>query len=107
MITDDVMESLKKKSYPYKKRVAITRPLALFMSKSQHTIGVSLTLMEEAACSYHEVELVLLPIIFNSHFHVVTLNKEIKVYFHYSSFDNCMYNADAKDMVRINYISRI
>ena len=32
-----VMESLKKKPYPYKRCAAVTRPLALFMSKQEHT----------------------------------------------------------------------
>lgn len=40
--------------------------IGLVMSKLQLSVGHSLTLMEEAGRSYYEVELVLIPIIFNA-----------------------------------------
>lgn len=55
------------------------------MLKMEHNIEVSLMMMEDAACSYREVEILLLPIIFNGHFHLFVFNKEKKEFQHYSS----------------------
>lgn len=101
------MESLKKKLYPYKKHVAVTCRLVVLMSKSEHIAEVFLTFMEEATLNNHEMELLLLPIIFNTHFHLVVLDKEKKEYIYYSFTENRIYEADTKNMVRITYISWI
>ena len=54
-----VIESLKRKPHPYKKRAKC--PLALLMSKTEHLAEVSQTMMEDDVFSYHVVELLLCP----------------------------------------------
>uniref|UniRef100_UPI0035D125DC hypothetical protein n=1 Tax=Bartonella sp. CL9QHWL TaxID=3243542 RepID=UPI0035D125DC len=85
--------------YPFKVRASITRPLALCMSKSNDTSEKALGMVEDAARSIHEVEIVLMPIILNGHFHLLVLDNRKHEYTHYSSLQSEEYDKDARDMV--------
>lgn len=83
IVLDDVMDvfvliiidSFKKEPHPYKRRAAISCPLALLMSKAEHTAEDALTLVQHVVRNFAGAELILLPIILNGHFHPVMLDK--------------------------------
>ena len=97
-----IMEYLKKEHYPYKRRATITQPLALLIPKQEHTSECALTMTEQAACHLHDVDVVLLPIILNGHFHLLVLDNQKNEYQHYSSAESLTYDTDALVMVIIS-----
>lgn len=106
MVLDDVMDvfvliiidSFKKDPYLYKRRAAISLPLALLMSQAEQIAKDALTLAQHVVCNFIEAELILLPIILNGHFHLIVLDKR-KEYIHYSSSVSLTYDKDAVGMV--------
>lgn len=86
MAPDDVMDifvlvirdTLKKGPYLYKRRAKIIGPLALLMLKVEHTAKISLTMIADVVWEFVELDLILLPIILNGHFHLLVLDKRKK-----------------------------
>ncbi|WP_375645357.1 hypothetical protein, partial [Bartonella sp. CL5QHWL] len=117
MVTDDVVDvfvaiiqkMLKLVPYPFKMRASITRPLALCLSKQNETAEDVLRMVGDAARNIHEVDIVIMPIILNGHFHVVVLDNIKQEYKHYSYCQSDEYDKDALDMVsfRVNYRGNI
>ncbi|XP_039135799.1 uncharacterized protein LOC120273234 [Dioscorea cayenensis subsp. rotundata] len=96
MVKDDVMDtficiiqkSLTRVPYLYMKCTFITRPLALFMSKQEDASETALTMMGDAARNLYDVDIVILPIIINAHFHLVVLNNNKQEYMYYTSAES-------------------
>ncbi|WP_375669393.1 hypothetical protein, partial [Bartonella sp. MR168JLCBS] len=107
MVTYDVVDvfvsiiqkMLKLVPYPFKMRASITRPLALCLSKSDDTAEEALGMVGVAAQTVHDVEIVLMPIILNGHFHLLVLDNRKHEYTHYSSLQSEEYDKDAHDIV--------
>lgn len=78
-----IIDSLKKQPYPYRKHVTITLLLALFMSKVDHIAEDALILVQDIVHLFNDVELILLLIILNEHFHLIMLDKGKTEYIHY------------------------
>lgn len=86
MAPDDVMDifvlvirdTLKKGPYLYKRRAKIIGPLALLMLNVEHTAKISLTMIADIVWEFVELDLILLPIILNGHFHLLVLDKRKK-----------------------------
>lgn len=111
MVPDDVIDlfvliiidSFKKVSNPYKRRATITHPLALLMSKVEHTAEGDLSLITNVIHHFVDVELILMTIILNGHFHLLMLDKG-KKYINYSSTLSLTYNIDTVDMVSSSFL---
>ncbi|XP_039118906.1 SH3 domain-containing protein C23A1.17-like [Dioscorea cayenensis subsp. rotundata] len=84
--------------YPYNVRVAITQPLALLMSSSEHTGEESLLMMADVIRQFANVDVILMPIILHGQFHLLVLDKVKKEYIHYSSSVSLKYDQDAIHM---------
>ena len=76
------------------------------MSKQEDTSESALIMIGNAAQSLHDVDIVILPIIMNGHFHLVVLDNNKQEYRHYTSADSEEYDRDAADMVSA-LISRV
>lgn len=66
------------------KRAAITCPLVLIISKQEHTAEKALAMMEEGTRRLHNVDIIILPIILNGHFHLIVLDNVTQEYQYYS-----------------------
>ena len=58
-------------------------------------------MVEDAIYDYDNIELILMPIVLNNHYHLFLLDKADQKYVHYSSLQSRTYDVDSKDIVRI------
>ncbi|XP_039133226.1 rho GTPase-activating protein gacV-like [Dioscorea cayenensis subsp. rotundata] len=106
MVADDVVdvfclmlnESLRKTPSVYKRRGIATRPQAFQLSKLKDDNKSLINLMNNPLSVYDQVEVVLIPIIVDNHYHLLVLDKEKKEYLHFSSISKKTYNDAAKKM---------
>ena len=63
----------------------------------------ALRMVEDGIFGFDRTESILMPIVYNSCYHLLILDKDKRKYNHYSSLQSRMYDADARDMVRIPY----
>ncbi|XP_039135787.1 uncharacterized protein LOC120273222 [Dioscorea cayenensis subsp. rotundata] len=71
------------------------------MSRQEDAGESALAMMGDVARNLHDVDIVILLIIMNGHFHVVVLDNEMQEYMHHTSVVSKEYDRDAGEMRRL------
>jgi len=94
-----LLDTLKKSPNVYKMTATITRLTALALSRQEHSPGGMERMMGPPLADFPTTELILMPIIFNKHYHLLVLDKVKEEYLNYDSIGRHAHDRDIVAMV--------